>query len=446
MSNSEIIVVGAGAAGMTAAIRLAQQGVSVHILEARSRLGGRMFTETSPAGYSVELGAEFVHGSPSQICDLARTNQIATKELSGESWMIRDGQLRRADLFSGADHIMSKMSDKGHDQSFLDFVQSCCPDPKDQDAKEQARRYVTGFHAADPASISVHSLVKGASAEEEIGGHRTFRLTGGYRSLIAILQGQLARLNVPVEFGTVVQSIRWRRGQAVISALQGEKLVTYVTPKLLVTLPLSILQRQSKSAGVQFLPALHQKSHALDKLEMGKVIRVTLTFRERFWENLRPAGESTTLANMSFLFSQNEWFPTWWTSLPEKWPVITGWAPFHCAERLSQEGMEFARVKAVGTLASLLALAQKEVASLVVSAHVHDWQNDPFASGAYSYVKVGGGEAQEQLGRSVDDTLFFAGEATDSTGHHGTVHGAIASGERAASEVLGSLPHLTAEP
>jgi monoamine oxidase len=84
-------------------------------------------------------------------------------------------------------------------------------------------------------------------------------------------------------------------------------------------------------------------------------------------------------------------------------------------------------------------LLQASVGSLesdLEAAYCHDWQTDPFSLGAYSYGKVGADGAQEALGRPVENTLFFAGEATDTSGHNGTVHGAIASGYRAAGEIL----------
>jgi monoamine oxidase len=76
---------------------------------------------------------------------------------------------------------------------------------------------------------------------------------------------------------------------------------------------------------------------------------------------------------------------------------------------------------------------------LLGAAYFHDWQNDPFSRGAYSYGAVGSDGAQEALGRPIESTLFFAGEATDTTGNNGTVHGAIASGRRAAKEILHGL-------
>jgi monoamine oxidase len=69
--------------------------------------------------------------------------------------------------------------------------------------------------------------------------------------------------------------------------------------------------------------------------------------------------------------------------------------------------------------------------------YFHDWQADAFALGAYSWVPAGGLEARRQLAVPVMDTLYFAGEATDQTGHSATVHGAIASGERVGREILG---------
>jgi monoamine oxidase len=169
---------------------------------------------------------------------------------------------------------------------------------------------------------------------------------------------------------------------------------------------------------------------------MGKVIRLALKFKQRFWEKISPANGEQTLANMSFLFSQDEWFPTWWTAMPEKRPIITGWAPFDCAERLTSKSAAFVVNQGLEALARLLTIGVGDLQHSLEDAYFHDWQSDPFSRGAYSYGKVGADGAQEVLGRPVENTLFFAGEATDTSGHNGTVHGAIASGYRAAEEVL----------
>jgi monoamine oxidase len=175
----------------------------------------------------------------------------------------------------------------------------------------------------------------------------------------------------------------------------------------------------------------------LDKLEMGKVIRVVLRFRERFWEGIKGSTASRkNLANMAFLFSQSEWFPTWWTTMPEKSPVITGWAPFRAAERLSGQSEAFIIEHGLRSLSELLGPSVQELQNLLERGYVHDWQSDPFSLGAYSYGKTGSDGAQRMLAAPLENTVFFAGEATDTAGNNGTVHAAIATGYRAAREIL----------
>lgn len=138
---------------------------------------------------------------------------------------------------------------------------------------------------------------------------------------------------------------------------------------------------------------------------------------------------------MSFLFSEDELFPTWWTTMPRREPMITGWAPFRSAEKLSGLSSSAIVQQALSTLSQLLGVDARDLETWLEDAHFHNWQTDPFSRGAYSYAKVGADGAQQALAAPVASTLFFAGEATDITGNNGTVHGAIASGYRAAQEI-----------
>jgi monoamine oxidase len=142
---------------------------------------------------------------------------------------------------------------------------------------------------------------------------------------------------------------------------------------------------------------------------------------------------------MRFLFSDDEQFPTWWTHLPEHAPAITGWAPARCARELTGHSAGVITSFAATSLARILGLSDERVMRSLSGAYVHDWQSDPFARGAYSWAKVGGAEAHRELSWPLDNRLFFAGEATDFTGHNGTVHAAISSGYRAAKEVLAAI-------
>jgi monoamine oxidase len=181
-----------------------------------------------------------------------------------------------------------------------------------------------------------------------------------------------------------------------------------------------------------------EKQTALDKLAMGKVVRVSLCFSERFWQNLHGRPDSRTLAKLSFLFSRDRFFPTWWTQMPERVPIITGWSAAHAAESLAGVSERAIVEQAVASLGSILQLEKSKIESQLTAAYFHDWDSDPFSLGAYSYVKVGGEGCQRTLGSPVGNRLFLAGEATDTSGHNGTVHGAIASGQRAARDILNS--------
>ena len=105
-------------------------------------------------------------------------------------------------------------------------------------------------------------------------------------------------------------------------------------------------------------------------------------------------------------------------------------------ERLSGQSEAYVIDHCLNSLGRLLHLNPAQLQEELAAAYFHDWLSDPFSRGAYSYGKVGAVEAQQALGAPLEDTLFFAGEATDVSGNNGTVHGAIASGYRAAAEIL----------
>ena len=432
-----MIVVGAGAAGLAAATELAASGLAVVMLEARDRIGGRIFTlNDSQLPSPIELGAEFIHGRPPEIWELLRKHKVPITEVDGDNWCVRDGHLSACDFFSEVDDILQRMDDRAPDQSFLDFLQRCCPEAS-AEAKQHALSYVMGFNAADPAQVGVHWLVKEMRAEEEIDGERAFRARNGYSALLKIFHDRLTKLNVRLGLNTAVERVTWSPGDACVEAISEGQPIRFRGRCLLLTVPLGVLQTPVGERGaIEFRPPLPEgKLQALAGLEMGKVVRIVLHFRERFWEQLQPeATRGKTLADMSFLFSQDDWFPTWWTTMPHRLPLITGWAPFRCAERLmSENGSVIAR--SLQTLSGLLNVSLRKLEDLLEGAYFHDWQNDPYSRGAYSYAKVGGAHASDILSQPVQDTLFFAGEATDLTGNTGTVHGAMASGQRAAAEI-----------
>lgn len=444
--DPDVIIIGAGMSGLAAARELGRAGLSVCMLEARNRIGGRVFTLHDPAcNVPIELGAEFIHGRPREIWDPLEKANVKVAEVDGDNWCASDGRLSSCDFFEEVDSILAKMDDSVPDESFSEFLRHCFGLPKTErqrDVQRHATSYVSGFNAADPALVGVHWLVQGMRAEKKIQGDRAFRAKTGYTALLEIFREQVAAFGVDLRTQTVVQRVQWRARSAHVSAHTGQAVALLEAEKVLVTLPLSLLQAAPGQGGaIEFSPQLpEEKRQALQRLEMGKVIRVVLRFRERFWENIKPSPlAKQSLSGMAFLFSQSEWFPTWWTSMPENSPVMVGWAPFQCAERLSGQSEAFITERALQTLSDLLGRSVGHLQGILERAYVHDWQSDPFSLGAYSYGKVGADGAQQTIAAPLQNTLFFAGEATDTTGHNGTVHAAIASGYRAANEILQSV-------
>ena len=433
----DVIVIGSGAAGLVAAAELAETGLSVIVLEARDRIGGRIFTLNDvEQQFPIELGAEFIHGRPAEIIGALRQSKIPISEVDGDNWCAQNGHLSSCDFFSEVDEILQRMNDDEPDESFANFLKRCCHDAS-ADGKKHALSYVAGFNAADPAQVSVHWLVRQRRAEERIEGDRAFRARGGYQSLLDLLQQRVAKARIRVRTNTVVHRVAWRSGNVSIDAVCNKQPIKLNASRVLITVPLGVLQARGGEAGaIEFSPALPQeKLDSIAGMEMGKVLRVVLHFRERFWDRIRPAdGNDKTLAKMSFLFSQDDWFPTWWTAMPDRFPVFTGWAPWQAAERLESASVPVV-TRALQSLGGLLGVSATEMERLLEIAYFHNWQADPYSRGAYSYVKAGSADAPEVLSRPVKDTLFFAGEAADVTGNNGTVHGAIASARRAVIEI-----------
>jgi len=439
---SDVLIIGAGAAGLSAAVELSRAGLRVEIIEARDRVGGRMFTRHDPTlDHPIELGAEFVHGLAPEIWLPVQQHNLKVAEVEGDLWCSINGKLQKCNFFAQADKILNAMDDEfadsnQPDESFLDFLARRFPGKNHEQAKQWATGYVSGFNAADPGLVSARWLVNSRRADEQIEGDRAFHIAGGYQSLVDIFLQELKDLNVGIRLNTIVTKIKWNSGSVEVFANGPQPETSFFASRALITLPLGVLQA---IGFVRFEPELPpEKRIALGKLAMGKVVRVSLCFRERFWQDLHGTPDSRTLAKLSFLFSRDKFYPTWWTQMPEPVPIITGWSAAGAAESLAGMGDRAIVEQAVASLSSILQLEKSKIQSQLTAAYFHDWDSDPFSRGAYSYVKAGGEGCQETLGSPIGDTLFFAGEATDISGHNGTVHGAIASGQRAARDILKS--------
>jgi monoamine oxidase len=259
-----------------------------------------------------------------------------------------------------------------------------------------------------------------------------FRPLGGYSSVLAALAGALDRENIRLQLQTVVREIRWKRGSVEIDAIFLDHPFSVQAACAIVTLPLGVLQAPVEACGaVLFVPDLGAKRTALEGLVSGPVLKLSLRFRSAFWEEL----DGGRYQGASFFHSATTAFPTFWTSLPLRAPLLTAWIAGPKAASLSVSDMPHIVRQALESL-SVIFSGRPQSDFELEAAYLHNWQTDPFARGAYSYIAVGGGDARRTLAAPLEDTLFFAGEATDTEGEAATVTGALQSGERAAREVI----------
>jgi monoamine oxidase len=427
----DVLVVGAGAAGLAAASMLGESGKRVCVLEARDRVGGRIFSRIEPdVPIALELGAEFVHGrSPSTSRWLRRFNTPLI-DASQTRFSLRNGKLDDADrLFEDMKAGLERVRVPTHDLAFADFLNGPARKVLSPRVREFARTLVEGFDAADATRVSTREILQewnGSSAADA----PTFRPQGGYGGLISAIASDLDPTRAHLHLDTIVNEIVWQRGSVEISATHLGQTVKFTAQQAIITLPLGVLQLPMQSPhAVRFDPPLRLKAAALAGLASGPVIKILLQFREAFWEEL----DSGRLKHAAFFHAPGASFPTFWTALPMRVPVLAAWCAGPNADRLSGLAKSQLVTRALESLESLLG-NRRQIQTQLRAAHVHDWQADPFACGAYSFVMVGAGSARKALARPLQETLYFAGEATSSD-EAATVAGALQSGERAVRQM-----------
>jgi len=433
----DVLIVGAGCAGLAAGCELAAAGRRVAILEARERVGGRIFTQrVDCAGVPtpVELGAEFIHGLPPALWSVVEEARLETNELSGMDLVYSHGELELPGREQGNTHrVLSEMIEwlarqpAGCDMSFAEYLRVRAIDPS---IGEPAARFVEGFNAAERHSIGIGSLAKQQRAEDLIAADRLFRVRDGYDTLPSCMARRFVRSGGELLLGSAVHRVDWSPGSVTLSAGEGRALRA---PRALITAPLGVLQ----SGAIEFAPRPGDILQQAARLVMGEAARIVLVFREAFWRESSPRARA-----LSFLFAPAEPLPTWWTQMPERSAVITAWTGGPRAALLrgaAGNAGSNALELCLATLSKIFSVPRTALDRLLSSWHHHDWCGDAYARGAYSYLPAGALDAPERMARPVEDTLYFAGEHTDVTGHWGTVHAALTAGARAAAAILASL-------
>jgi monoamine oxidase len=425
--NYDVIIIGAGAAGLSAARSLSGAGKRICLLEARDRVGGRISSLHLPdLPLPIELGAEFVHGESETTMGIVDAAALTAIELPDEHWWSRgEGHERIADFWELMNSVRAKIGSRKRDVSFSDFLRAQRNlTPR---TRELARAFVEGYHAAHVERMSALALRMADGEQDDPGGSKQFRIAEGQDSLIAWLRAGLDPDRVDLRLGTVVTDVQWSAGKVVVHARSSTTKATerVRAAALVVTIPIGVWKAPSDQEGaIRFDPPLREKENALAHLETGHVVKIAFRFRERFWDGA-----------MNFVHCDDRFMPTWWIEAPVRSPILTGWAGGHAADALLAEGPDAMIDRGLDAMSRAWHVPRKRLDALLTGTYHYDWQRDPFSRCAYSYAAVGGSGAHGALAKPIRGTLFFAGEAT-SGDETGTVAGAIESGKRAARELL----------
>ena len=428
MADADVLVVGAGIAGLAAAERLAASGRRVLVLEARDRIGGRIHTAHDPElATPIELGAEFVHGSPPEMVELIES--VGLRVIPGRERHERgpaEPPTTRTDIRSTLE-LLLESAEAGPDRPVADLLQERRDLATAPGELEAVAGYLEGFHAADLSLLGTRAVAENEAASAE-DGDDIQRVGEGYGALIQRLADRIPSDRAEIRLDSVVTAISWRPGEVRVTVGPGDA-ATLTAAKAVLTLPLPLLRRMIGDGGAPTLdPVPAGWREPLGRLHMGAAHRIVLGFDGRWWA---PAGG----AGPSFVHGGPEPFPVWWTGLPRREPVITGWVGGPRAAALAGRGEAAMLRLALESLGSVFGRDVGELRSRLRMAYVHDWSADPFSGGAYSYGGIGAIEARTALNAPVQDTLYLAGEAIAEQGRNATVHGALHSGRQAAAAI-----------
>ncbi len=416
-------MVGAGVAGLAAADRLGRAGKKVLLLEARTRLGGRVHTILDPEyGHPVELGAEFLEGDPEELRGLAREAGLEFYEIDERHERAESGERRpMVDVEDLIDRLLAGAESPDQDVPVAQLIRQQAGEFA-PDQLDSIRMYLEGFHGADLERFGTRALAENQQAERT-DSERLRRIVGGHGQLVDHLRSSLEASIIEVRSASPVSRLRWQPGLVELTVAGHRETIT--AAQAIVTVPLEVLR-----GGLELDPVPDGWEEALAALQTGMAQRIDLGFEHPWWiESGRPAP--------IFVHGKDEPFPVWWTTSPPSMRFLTGWVGGPRAASVVGLSQHDLVDRALGSLSSIFGQQARTLRNGLQAVHAHDWSTDPYSRGAYSYGGVGARAAREVLRQPRADTLFLSGEALATEGRNATVAGALSSGLRAAAALLG---------
>jgi monoamine oxidase len=431
MENADVIIIGAGVAGLAAGRELSESGKKIFILEARNRIGGRINTLTVP-GFStyLEAGVEFIHGEMPVTQLLLKEAGISYYPSEGNYYNIGNGKFQEADsLGKTFSVIFEKAGELKQDLPFAIFLDQYLKEDKYKTIRETARGLAEGYDVADVQKVSTFALLE---EWKDFGQSESYRIKGGHIKLADFLSEEIKKHGGEIFLSTVVKEIRWKRDNIEVIDSNGK---IFSAKKVLITVPLGVLQSNPKDeAHINFSPPLPEKLEAAKSIGYGTATKVFLEFKNAFWETSE--NQIRTTPELGFLISDTP-ITAWWTQLPVRTPLLTGWLAGPNAEKNKNKSEDEMITMALDALCYIFNTNKAFLVKNLRAGKVVNWQIDPFSLGAYSYATVESTKAKKVLTKPVEDTIFFAGEALSEGIAMGTLEEALANGITTAKKLLG---------
>jgi monoamine oxidase len=423
----DLIIIGAGAAGLMAANELAKTGKNITVLEAKNRIGGRIHTINHPQfSMPVEMGAEFEHGNLELTHKLVKEAGTELYKVVGKIWRQERNILKEGDDFIEDYDLLEEAFKKLEDDiSVADFFNKYLSQPNHSRLRGTLHGYVEGYNAADVNTASAFTLKE----DLENAGNDQYRIEGGYVTVVDYLANELKKMGASVFLETAVQKINWKKNFVLIQTTKGE----FTAKKILVTVSLGVLQQEI----IKFVPEIPSKIKVAKTMGFGNVIKFIYQLKLPFWEEQTIVGKRST-PNLGFLFSEQT-VPTWWSQLPKKDSILTGWIGGPVTKKYQNLDENALADLGLNSIASVYNISKEEVKKMVITYLIKDWGKDTESGGAYSFDTINAEDKRQQLSKPLEDTIYFAGEALAETTETGTVEAALESGKHAAELITNSF-------
>lgn len=405
--DGKVIVIGAGAAGLYAGYMLHSKGIDFSILEASSQIGGRMGKLTGFADYTIDTGAQWLHGQNNILGDLIKKHNIKNTLDDSELTYWFNNELvaelpQDPFIFEDGDFPDVSFKEYAHDQGF----------------GAEYDNIIEAIAGDQGASASLLSAYWNSKDEENwISGDEDFKFEQSFFDVIDEHIAQPILSNIVLN--SPVQSIDYSSSQITIVDATG---VTHTADKVIISVPISILKLNE----ITFTPTLPtEKTDAFSRFGMGPGMKVFLKFSTKFYEDGTYGGAvcgayaddtlgKTTTDNILLAFVMGDQ-----------------------AANLHALGSDTAITNAL--LQELDSMYGGQATATFISSIVFDYTAKPFIKGAYGYSTVGMNDARKIAAETIDEKLYFAGEAMNTNGHHQTVHGAVESGYTAVINLLNDV-------